>query len=111
MAADDANASNAGGATNATVAESLELDELRTENADLRQRVTAAEAAIAELRVEALARRQEVRALVADLPVAMSRKTLLRQVATDVVHHPDKKGVVVRIVNKIRRKLRPTNRR
>jgi len=89
----------------------LELEELRTENADLRQRVAAAEAAIGELRAEALARRQEVRALVADLPVAMSRKTLLRQVASDVVHHPDKKGVVVRVVNKIRRKLRPTNRR
>jgi len=89
----------------------LELEELRTENADLRQRVAAAEAAIGELRAEALARRQEVRALVADLPVVMSRKTLLRQVASDVVHHPDKKGVVVRVVNKIRRKLRPTNRR
>ena len=102
MAADDAAAS---------VSDSLELEELRSENADLRQRVAAAEAAIAELRAEALARRQEVRALVADLPVEMSRKTLLRQVASDVVHHPDKKGVVVRIVNKIRRKLRPTNRR
>ena len=88
-----------------------EAEQLRTENADLRRRVAAAEAAIAELRAEALARRQEVRALVADLPVAMSRKTLLRQVASDVVHHPDKKGVVVRVVNKIRRKLRPSNRR
>jgi len=88
-----------------------EVDDLRAENADLRRRVEAAEAAIAELRAEALSRRQEVRALVADLPVVMSRKTLLRQVAGDVVHHPDKKGVVVRVVNKIRRKLRPTNRR
>ena len=102
MAADEAEA---------TIADSAELEELRTENADLRRRVAAAEAAIAELRAEALARRQEVRALVADLPVAMSRKTLLRQVASDVVHHPDKKGVVVRIINKVRRKLRPTNRR
>jgi len=102
MAADEAEA---------TIADSLALEELRTENADLRQRVAAAEAAIAELRAEALARRQEVRALVADLPVAMSRKTLLHQVASDVVHHPDKKGVVVRIINKVRRKLRPTNRR
>ena len=95
----------------ALVSASLELEDLRTENADLRQRVEAAEAAIGELRAEALARRHEVRALVADLPVAMSRKTLLRQVASDVVHHPDKKGVVVRVVNKVRRKLRPTNRR
>jgi hypothetical protein len=107
MATEDVEASE----TEVSVATSLELEELRTENADLRQRVAAAEAAIGELRAEALARRQEVRALVADLPVAMSRKTLLRQVASDVVHHPDKKGVVVRIVNKIRRKLRPTNRR
>ena len=86
--------------------EESELERLREENTDLRQRVTAAEAAIAELRAEALARRQEVRSLVADLPVAMSRKTLLRQVVRDAVHHPDKKGVAVRIVNKARRTVR-----
>jgi hypothetical protein len=90
---------------------STEVEALRVENADLRRRVVAAETAIEELRADALDRRQQVRALVADLPVAMSRKTLLRQVASDAVHHPDKKGVVVRSVNKIRRKLRPTNRR
>ncbi|MCU1395091.1 MAG: hypothetical protein JWM34_3519 [Ilumatobacteraceae bacterium] len=83
-----------------------ELETLRLENAELLQRVTAAEAAIAELRSEALERRQQVRSLVADLPVAMSRKTLLKQVASDAVHHPDKRGVVVRAVNKVRRKLR-----
>jgi hypothetical protein len=83
-----------------------ELESLRTENADLRRRVETAEAAIAELRAEALERRQQVRALVADLPVAMSRKTLLRQIANDAIHHPDKKGVVVRGVNKIRRTVR-----
>ena len=83
-----------------------ELDRLRTENADLLQRVTAAETAIAELRTDALARRQEVRALVAELPVAMSRKTLLRQVAKDAISHPDKKGVAVRIVDKARRTVR-----
>ena len=71
---------------------STEVDPLRVENADLRRRVVAAEKAIEELRAEALERRQQVRALVADLPVAMSRKTLLRQVASDAVHHPDKKG-------------------
>lgn len=90
---------------------STEVEALRVENADLRRRVIAAESAIEELRADALDRRQQVRALVADLPVAMSRKTLLRQVASDAVHHPDKKGVVVRAVNKIRRTLRPTNRR
>ena len=87
-----------------------ELETLREENADLRRRVVAAEAAIAELRTEALERRQQVRALVADLPVAMSRKTLLRQVFSDAVHHPDKKGVAVRIVNKVRRTARNTTR-
>jgi hypothetical protein len=87
-----------------------ELVLLRTENADLRQRVQAAEAAIVELREEALQRRQQVRDLVADLPVAMSRKTLLRQVVRDAVSHPDKRGVVVRIVNKARRAVRKASR-
>lgn len=79
---------------------------LQRENAELRARVEAAEAAIAELRAEALQRRQDVRDLVADLPAAMSRKTLLTQVARDAVRHPDKKGVAVRAVNKARRALR-----
>lgn len=87
------------------------VEALRDENADLRRRVLVAEAAIQELRAEALERRQEVRALVADLPVVMSRKTLLRQVASDAVHHPDKKGVVVRAVNKVRRTVRNAMRR
>ena len=88
-----------------------EIERLRTENADLRQRVVAAESAISELRADALERRQQVRALVADLPVAMSRKVLLRQVARDAVRHPNKRGVVVRIVNKVRRTVRNTLRR
>ncbi len=79
---------------------------LQRENAELRARVEAAEAAIAELRAEALQRRQDVRDLVADLPAAMSRKTLLTQVARDAVRHPDKKGVAVRAVNKARSALR-----
>ena len=93
------------------MSDTTDLDTLREENADLHRRVVAAEAAIAELRAEALERRQQVRALVADLPVAMSRKTLLRQVFTDAVRHPDKKGVAVRIVNKARRTARNTLRR
>ena len=88
-----------------------ELQRLRVENADLRGRVEAAERAIGELRQEAIARRQQVRDLVADLPVAMSRKTLLRQVLSDAVHHPDKRGVVVRIVNKGRRGVRKVLRK
>ena len=82
------------------------LAALQQENADLRERVVAAETAIEELRSEALERRQAVRDLVAELPVVMSRKTLLRQVVTDAVHHPDKKGVFVRAVNKGRRATR-----
>jgi len=88
-----------------------EIERLRTENADLRQRVVAAESAISELRADALERRRQVRELVDDLPVAMSRKTLLRQVARDAVRHPDKRGVVVRIVNKVRRTVRDFVRR
>lgn len=88
-----------------------EMASLRAENDDLRRRVVTAETAIAELRTEALDRRQQVRALVADLPVAMSRKTLLRQVARDAVHHPDKKGVATRVVNKARRTTRNALRR
>lgn len=93
------------------MSEAGELETLREQNADLRRRVVAAESAIAELRTEALERRQQVRSLVADLPVAMSRKTLLRQVLADAVHHPDKKGVAQRIVNKVRRTARNATRR
>ena len=86
-----------------TSPESSELEALQLENADLRQLVAAAELAIDELRADAVARRQQVRDLVADLPVVMSRKVLLRQVLSDAIHHPDKKGVVVRGVNKSKR--------
>ena len=89
----------------------VDVDALRAENAELRERVEAAEAAIAELREEALQRRQQVRDLVAELPVAMSRKTLLRQIVRDAVHHPDKRGVVVRVYNKARRGVRKAFRR
>lgn len=88
-----------------------ELAALRDENADLLRRVVAAEDAIEHLRAEALERRQQVRALVADLPVVMSRKVLLRQVVTDAIRHPDKKGVVVRTANKVRRSVRSALRR
>lgn len=84
-------------------AEDPEVRALRVENAALLQRVESAEAAIAELRAEALLRRQQVRELVADLPVAISRKTLLRQIIRDGFKHPDKRGVVTRATNKVRR--------
>jgi hypothetical protein len=84
----------------------IDVEALQRENADLRARVELAEAAIAELRAEALQRRQDVRDLVAELPAAMSRATLLRQVARDVVRHPDKRGVLLRAVGKARRAVR-----
>ncbi|MEO7397713.1 MAG: hypothetical protein ABIW84_04040 [Ilumatobacteraceae bacterium] len=99
------------GADQSAIAEESELERLRTENAGLRQRVVAAESAIEELRADAFERRQQVRALAADLPVAMSRKTLLRQVVGDALHHPDKGGVAVRVVNKARRTVRGAVRR
>ncbi len=91
--------------------DSGELDSLRAENAALKTRVESAEEAIATLRAEAIERRAQVRALVSDLPVAMSRKTLLRQVLRDAVKHPDKRGVVTRVANKARRDTSDTLRR
>ena len=91
--------------------DSSELDLLRAENEALKARVESAEAAIATLRAEALERRAQVRALVSDLPVAMSRKTLLRQVLRDAVKHPDKRGVVTRVANRARRDTTDTLRR
>jgi hypothetical protein len=88
-----------------------ELARLRAENDDLRRRVELAEAGIAELRAEALERRQSVRELVADLPVVVSRKTLLKQMASDAIHHPDKAGVVRRIAAKLARGARKVVKR
>jgi septal ring factor EnvC (AmiA/AmiB activator) len=81
----------------------LEIERLRGENAELRRRVELAETAIAQLREEALARRAEVRAMAEALPAEISRRTLLRTMVTEAVHHPDKAGVVRRGVRKIGR--------
>ena len=97
--------------SDSTLDRDAELAALQLENAELRERVGAAERAIDELRAEALARRQQVRELVAELPVVMSRKLLMRQMMSDAVHHPDKKGVVVRGVNKARRGVRKAVRK
>ena len=66
-----------------TVPES-DLDRLRDENTELRRRVEQAEAELAELRTESLARRAEVRRLVEALPAATSRKALLRALVGDL---------------------------
>ena len=58
---------------------SEELDHLRSENAELRRRVEAVRAEIDQLRAESVQRRDEVRQLVADLPGAVSRRAVVRQ--------------------------------
>ena len=80
-----------------------DVDRLCAENAELRRRIDVAEAALADLRAEALARRAEVRELAEAFPAAMSRRVLVRTMASDVVHHPDRRGVVRRGVAKLGR--------
>jgi len=86
-----------------TIENANELDRLRTENEALRSRVEAAEQTLAELKIEALERRAEVRALADELPAAMSRRAVLSAMLRDVVHHPDKPGVVKRAAAKLGR--------
>jgi chromosome segregation ATPase len=78
-------------------------DRLRAENAALRARVESAEQALAALKIEAQERRAEVRSLAADLPAAMSRRAVVAGLLRDVVHHPDKPGVVKRAIAKLGR--------
>jgi hypothetical protein len=80
-----------------------ELEQLRAENSELRRRVELAETAIDELREGALQRRAEVKALAETLPSEISRHALLRAMVTDAARHPDKRGVVRRLVAKIAR--------
>ena len=87
-----------------------DIDQLAAENAELRRRVTEAEAVIARLRAEALERRAEVRAMAEALPTAMSRHALVMGMLRDVRHHPDKKGVATRAVRKLGRAPRKAAR-
>jgi hypothetical protein len=80
-----------------------DVERLTAENAELRRRVEAAEAAIATLRTEALQRRADVRALTEALPKAMSRRTVARALVRDAGSHPDKTGVATRAVRKLGR--------
>lgn len=80
-----------------------ELDRLRAENAELRRRIDEVGDEIDVLRAEALERRAAVRELAEALPTAMSRRTLLVQMASDVCHHPDKRGIAQRAVAKLAR--------
>lgn len=60
---------------------------LRAENAELRRRVELAEATISRLTEESLARESTARQLVADLPRAVSRKSLLVDMVRDIFGH------------------------
>jgi chromosome segregation ATPase len=80
-----------------------ELARLRAENDELRRRVDEAERVLSDLKNEALARRAEVRALAEELPAAMSRRAVVSGLLRDLVHHPDKAGVMRRAMAKLGR--------
>ena len=80
------------------------------ENAELRRRLAAAEHSLDEFRAEALQRRAEVRALAESLPAASSRHALLRQMLSDVRHHPDKTSFMRRAAAKAGRAPRKAMR-
>jgi len=63
-----------------------------------------------ELRTDALRRRAEVRQLAESLPTAVSRHAVLRQMLSEVRHHPDKGGVARRAVAKAGRAPRKAAR-
>ena len=86
-----------------TTVSSEELEHLRSENAELRRRIDEVRAEIDELRAESLQRRAEVRALVADLPTVVSRRTVVRQMFREGASHPDKSGVLGRALRKLGR--------
>ena len=86
-----------------TTVSSEELEHLRSENAELRRLIDEVRAEIDELRAESLQRRAEVRALVADLPTVVSRRTVVRQMFREGAKHPDKSGVLGRALRKLGR--------
>lgn len=73
---------------------------LEQENAELRRRLSQADAALAQFRDEAIQRRAEIRALAESLPAALSRHAVLREMLSDAWHHPDKPGVARRAIAK-----------
>ena len=93
-----------------TTVSSGEIDQLRSENAELRRRIEEVRIEIDALRAESLQRRAEVRELVADLPKVVSRRTVVRQMVIQGAHHPDKAGVMGRAVRKVGRAPRKAYR-
>ena len=93
-----------------TTVPSEELDHLRSQNAELRRRVEATRIEIDELRAEALQRRDEVRTLVEGLPTVVSRRSVMRKMVVQSVHHPDKTGVMGRALRKLGRAPRKAAR-
>ena len=61
---------------------------------------------LAELAAASDARRAELRAVLDDLPAALSRRALVRSAAVDLRHAPDKADVVRRAVKKVGRSVR-----
>ena len=86
-----------------TTVSSEELEHLRSENAELWRRIDEVRGEIDDLRAESLQRRAEVRALVADLPTVVSRRTVVRQMLREGAKHPDKSGVLGRALRKLGR--------
>jgi chromosome segregation ATPase len=82
---------------------SEELEQLRSENAELRRRVEAVRVEIDELRAQSMQRRDEVRQLVADLPSVVSRRSVVHSMFREGLDHPDKSGVMVRALRKLGR--------
>jgi len=73
------------------------------ESEELRRRLEVVERLLDDLQAESLQRRAEVRALVADLPAVVSRRTVLRALVVDSMQHPDKAGVATRALRKLGR--------
>lgn len=87
-----------------------ENERLRAENDELTLRFAELDLELSALKDEALERRAEVRRLAEALPTAMSRKTLLVQMVSDVRHHPDKRRMFGRAVAKVGRGFKKAGR-
>lgn len=66
---------------------------------------------LAELEAASDARRSELRAVLDDLPAALSRRALVRSAATDLRNAPGKVDIVRRAIRRIVRSVRGVLRR